>query len=133
EHSATPRHARAQRPPGPLVKTNRAAVPETLPESELFGHEKGAFPGADRRRVGRFEQADGGTLFLDEVVELHPRLQAKFLRALQEREIERLGGQGPRTIDVRIIAATNRDLGQVVADGLLREDLYYRLNVILLR
>jgi DNA-binding NtrC family response regulator len=126
-------HAHSKRAAGPLVKMNCAAVPETLLESELFGHEKGAFTGADRRRIGRFEQADGGTLFLDEVVELHPRLQAKFLRALQEREIERLGGQGPRTVDVRIIAATNRDLTQAVAEGLLREDLYYRLNVILLR
>jgi DNA-binding NtrC family response regulator len=126
-------HAHSKRAAGPLVKMNCAAVPETLLESELFGHEKGAFTGADRRRIGRFEQADGGTLFLDEVVELHPRLQAKFLRALQEREIERLGGQGPRTVDVRIIAATNRDLTQAVTEGLLREDLYYRLNVILLR
>src|SRR5213076_2290620 len=123
-------HAQSRRTRGPLVKMNCAAVPETLLESELFGHEKGAFTGADRRRIGRFEQADGGTLFLDEVCEMHPRLQAKFLRGLQEREIERLGSSIP--IDVRIIAATNRDLKQALDEGVLREDLYYRLNVILL-
>ncbi|HYB42543.1 MAG TPA: sigma-54 dependent transcriptional regulator, partial [Candidatus Methylomirabilis sp.] len=126
-------HAQSKRRRGPLVKMNCAAVPETLLESELFGHEKGAFTGADRRRIGRFEQAEGGTLFLDEVCEMHPRLQAKFLRALQEREIERLGGSDTLQIDVRIIAATNRELQKAVADGVLREDLYYRLNVILLR
>jgi two-component system response regulator HydG len=112
---------------------NCAAVPETLLESELFGHEKGAFTGADRRRIGRFEQADGGTLFLDEVCEMHPRLQAKFLRALQEREIERLGSSTTVPVDVRIIAATNRDLQKALEEGALREDLYYRLNVILLQ
>jgi len=126
-------HAQSKRARGPLVKMNCAAVPETLLESELFGHEKGAFTGADRRRIGRFEQAAGGTLFLDEVCEMHPRLQAKFLRALQEREIERLGGSPPIPVDVRIIAATNRDLEKALAEGALREDLYYRLNVILLR
>jgi two-component system, NtrC family, response regulator HydG len=126
-------HAQSKRRRGPLVKMNCAAVPETLLESELFGHEKGAFTGADRRRIGRFEQADGGTLFLDEVCEMHPRLQAKFLRALQEREIERLGGTGTVPVDVRIIAATNRELQQALQEGVLREDLYYRLNVILLR
>jgi two-component system response regulator HydG len=126
-------HAQSKRRRGPLVKMNCAAVPETLLESELFGHEKGAFTGADRRRIGRFEQADGGTLFLDEVCEMHPRLQAKFLRALQEREIERLGGTGTVPVDVRIIAATNRELQQALQDGVLREDLYYRLNVILMR
>jgi DNA-binding NtrC family response regulator len=126
-------HAHSKRARGPLVKMNCAAVPETLLESELFGHEKGAFTGADRRRIGRFEQAEGGTLFLDEVCEMHPRLQAKFLRALQEREIERLGGSPPIPVDVRIIAATNRDLDKALAEGALREDLYYRLNVILLR
>jgi two-component system response regulator HydG len=126
-------HAQSKRRGGPLVKMNCAAVPETLLESELFGHEKGAFTGADRRRIGRFEQADGGTLFLDEVCEMHPRLQAKFLRALQEREIERLGSSVTVPVDVRIIAATNRDLEQALAEGALREDLYYRLNVILLR
>src|SRR5207245_8208739 len=125
-------HAQSRRTRGPLVKMNCAAVPETLLESELFGHEKGAFTGADRRRIGRFEQADGGTLFLDEVCEMHPRLQAKFLRALQEREIERLGSSTPIPVDVRIIAATNRDLKQALDEGVLREDLYYRLNVILL-
>jgi two-component system response regulator HydG len=126
-------HAHSKRARGPLVKMNCAAVPETLLESELFGHEKGAFTGADRRRIGRFEQAEAGTLFLDEVCEMHPRLQAKFLRALQEREIERLGGSPPIPVDVRIIAATNRDLEKALAEGALREDLYYRLNVILLR
>jgi two-component system response regulator HydG len=126
-------HAQSKRARGPLVKMNCAAVPETLLESELFGHEKGAFTGADRRRIGRFEQADGGTLFLDEVCEMHPRLQAKFLRALQEREIERLGSSTPIPVDVRIIAATNRDLKQALEEGTLREDLYYRLNVILLQ
>ena len=126
-------HAQSRRSRGPLVKMNCAAVPETLLESELFGHEKGAFTGADRRRIGRFEQAEGGTLFLDEVCEMHPRLQAKFLRALQEREIERLGGGPTIPVDVRIIAATNRDLHQALEEGVLREDLYYRLNVILLR
>ena len=126
-------HAQSRRTRGPLVKMNCAAVPETLLESELFGHEKGAFTGADRRRIGRFEQADGGTLFLDEVCEMHPRLQAKFLRALQEREIERLGSSATIPVDTRIIAATNRDLQKALEEGVLREDLYYRLNVILLR
>src|SRR5437773_2111576 len=126
-------HAQSKRARGPLVKMNCAAVPETLLESELFGHEKGAFTGADRRRIGRFEQADGGTLFLDEVCEMHPRLQAKFLRALQEREIERLGSSATIPVDTRIIAATNRDLQKALEEGVLREDLYYRLNVILLR
>ena len=126
-------HAQSKRSRGPLVKMNCAAVPETLLESELFGHEKGAFTGADRRRIGRFEQADGGTLFLDEVCEMHPRLQAKFLRALQEREIERLGSSTPIPVDVRIIAATNRELKKALEEGALREDLYYRLNVILLQ
>src|SRR5690349_8933930 len=125
-------HAQSKRARGPLVKMNCAAVPETLLESELFGHEKGAFTGADRRRIGRFEQADGGTLFLDEICEMQPRLQAKFLRALQEREIERLGGSGTVPVDVRIMAATNRDLAKALEEGVLREDLYYRLNVILL-
>src|SRR5438105_7487120 len=126
-------HAQSKRSRGPLVKMNCAAVPETLLESELFGHEKGAFTGADRRRIGRFEQADGGTLFLDEICEMQPRLQAKFLRALQEREVERLGSSTPIPLAVRIIAATNRDLAKALEEGVLREDLYYRLNVILLQ
>src|SRR5262245_9682619 len=126
-------HAQSKRRRGPLVKMNCAAVPETLLESELFGHEKGAFTGADRRRIGRFEQAEGGTLFLDEICEMHPRLQAKFLRALQEREIERLGSSTPIPVDVRIIAATNRDLKKALEEGVLREDLYYRLHVIRLQ
>jgi len=126
-------HAQSKRSRGPLVKMNCAAVPETLLESELFGHEKGAFTGADRRRIGRFEQADSGTLFLDEICEMQARLQAKFLRALQEREVERLGSSTPIPVDVRIIAATNRDLAKALEEGVLREDLYYRLNVILLQ
>src|SRR5262245_6996846 len=126
-------HAQSKRSRGPLVKMNCAAVPETLLESELFGHEKGAFTGADRRRVGRFEQAEGGTLLLDEVCEMQPRLQAKFLRALQDGGVGRLGGSERIPVDVRIIAATNRDLRKALAEGVLREDLYYRLNVILLR
>ena len=126
-HDLSPRRGQA------FIAVNCAALPETLLESELFGHEKGAFTGADRRRIGRFEQADGGTLFLDEVCEMHPRLQAKFLRALQEREIERLGSSATIPVDTRIIAATNRDLQKALEEGVLREDLYYRLNVILLR
>jgi len=104
-----------------------------LLESELFGHEKGAFTGADKRRIGRFEQADGGTLFLDEICEMQPRLQAKFLRALQEREIERLGKLDRHPGRRADHAATNRDLKKALEEGVLREDLYYRLNVILLQ
>ena len=126
-------HRHSPRAAGPFIAINTAAIPKDLLESELFGHERGAFTGAQALRRGRFEQAEGGTLFLDEVCEMHPRLQAKFLRALQEREIERLGGQGTLPVDVRIIAATNRDLHKALAEGVLREDLYYRLNVILLR
>src|SRR5215813_9005909 len=113
-----------------FVKVNCAALQENLLESELFGHEKGAFTGADKQRIGRFEQADGGTLFLDEVGDMSPNTQAKVLRVLQEHEFERLGGTRTLKVDVRLIAATNRNLPQMVAQGLFREDLYYRLNVV---
>lgn len=115
---------------GPLVAVNCAALPDTLLEAELFGHEKGAFTGASTMRKGRFEMADRGTLFLDEIGETSPQVQVKLLRALQEGEIERLGSSQPRSVDVRIVAATNNDLAAEVAAGRFREDLYYRLNVI---
>jgi nitrogen regulation protein NR(I) len=120
----------SDRAQGPFVPINCAAIPKDLLESELFGHEKGAFTGAVNTRIGRFELAQGGTLFLDEVGELDPSLQAKLLRAIQEREFERVGGVRTIKIDVRILAATNKDLEKAVRDGLFREDLYYRLNVI---
>ncbi|HEX7796739.1 MAG TPA: sigma-54 dependent transcriptional regulator [Vicinamibacterales bacterium] len=113
-----------------FVKVNCAALQENLLESELFGHEKGAFTGADKQRIGRFEQADGGTLFLDEIGDMSPSTQAKILRVLQEHEFERLGGTRTLRVDVRLIAATNRDLPSMVQAGLFREDLYYRLNVV---
>jgi transcriptional regulator with GAF, ATPase, and Fis domain len=113
-----------------FVKVNCAALPETLLESELFGHEKGAFTGADRQRIGRFEQADGGSLFLDEIGDMSPAIQAKILRVLQEHEFERLGATRTQRVDVRLITATNRDLSAMVAQGIFREDLYYRLNVV---
>ena len=113
-----------------FVKVNCAALQENLLESELFGHEKGAFTGADKQRIGRFEQADGGSLFLDEVGDMSPNTQAKILRVLQEHEFERLGGTRTIRVDVRLITATNRNLAQMVANGQFREDLYYRLNVV---
>lgn len=127
---ATLVHRRSARSERPFVTVNCAAFPESLLESELFGHERGAFTGAERRREGRFELADGGTLFLDEIAEMAPSAQVKLLRVLQERQFTRLGGTRTITIDVRIIAATNRDLERAVKDGSFREDLYYRLNVI---
>jgi len=123
-------HHKSLRRQGPLVKVNCAALAETLLESELFGHERGAFTGADRRREGRFVQAQGGTLFLDEIGETSPGMQAKLLRVLQEHELQRVGGQETIKVDVRILCATNRDLEEEVAAGRFREDLYYRLNVV---
>ncbi len=125
-------HTVSRRGQGPFVALNCAALPEALLESELFGHEKGAFSGAIASRRGKFEQADRGTLLLDEIGEMDPRLQAKLLRAIQEREVDRLGGTQPVKVDARILAATNRDLAGEVARGRFREDLYFRLNVIAL-
>ena len=123
-------HRRSRRAGGAFVALNCAAIPENLLESELFGHEKGAFSGAIARRVGKFEAADGGTLLLDEISEMDVRLQAKLLRALQEREIDRLGGAAAVKVNVRILATTNRDLTVEVGRGTFREDLYFRLNVV---
>jgi formate hydrogenlyase transcriptional activator len=122
-------HRRSPRARGPLVKVNCAAIPDTLLASELFGHERGAFSGATERRKGRFEQAHGGTLFLDEIGELPQEMQVLLLRVLQEREFERLGGTNTLQVDVRLVAATNRDLVEEVRAGRFRSDLYYRLNV----
>lgn len=122
-------HSQSLRKERPLIKVNCAALPPSLIESELFGHEKGAFTGATERRVGRFELADGGTIFLDELGEMPADVQVKLLRVLQEREFERVGGTKPVTVDVRLIAATNRDLTKAVAEGKFRQDLFYRLNV----
>ena len=126
-------HRRSRRGHGPFVAVNCAAIPDNLLESELFGHEKGAFSGALARRIGRFEAAHGGTLLLDEISEMDIRLQAKLLRALQEREIDRVGGSQPVRVDVRILATSNRDLPAEIARGAFREDLYFRLNVVSLR
>lgn len=123
-------HRKSKRADQRFVSVNCAAIPENLLESELFGHEKGAFTGAVARRVGKFEEADGGTLLLDEISEMDPRLQPKLLRAIQEREIDRVGGTQPIKIDIRVIATTNRDMLSHIAAGNFREDLYYRLNVV---
>jgi len=123
-------HFNSPRAKGPFVKINCAAITETLLESELFGHEKGAFTGADRRKEGRFRQAHGGSLFLDEISEMPLTMQAKLLRVIQEREITRVGGEEVIAVDVRLIVASNRDLYQLTRTGVFREDLYYRLNVV---
>jgi two-component system, response regulator FlrC len=126
-------HARSGRAKKPFICVNCAAIPETLLESELFGHEKGAFTGAVARRVGKFEEANGGTLLLDEISEMEVRLQAKLLRAIQERMIDRVGGTRPVPIDIRIIATSNRNLAEAVRDNTFREDLLFRLNVVNLK
>ena len=123
-------HQKSKRSNGPFISLNCAAIPENLLESELFGHEKGAFTGAIARRIGKFEEANGGTLLLDEVSEMHPSLQAKLLRAIQERIIDRIGGTAPVKIDIRLIATSNRDMLEAVKAGQFREDLYFRLNVV---
>nr|MBK7068578.1 sigma-54-dependent Fis family transcriptional regulator [Deltaproteobacteria bacterium] len=130
ERVAQALHHSSPRKDAPFVKLHCAALAETLLESELFGHERGAFTGASTRREGRFKMAHGGTLFLDEISEITPAIQVKLLRVLQEREFERVGGNETLKVDVRIIAATNRDLAGMVRDGRFREDLYYRLNVV---
>ena len=126
-------HTRSNRSSKPFISINCAAIPEHLLESELFGHEKGAFTGAIARRIGKFEEADGGTLLLDEISEMDVRLQAKLLRAIQERVIDRVGGTKPVPVDIRIIATSNRDLAESVRSGTFREDLLYRLNVVNLK
>ena len=123
-------HDKSRRAQGRFVAVNCAAIPENLLESELFGYEKGAFTGAVARRIGKFEEASGGTLLLDEISEMDPRLQSKLLRAIQEREIDRIGGTRPIKVDVRIIATSNRNMEDEVAKGNFREDLYFRLNVM---
>ncbi len=126
-------HRKSKRRDGTFIAVNCAAIPENLLESELFGHEKGAFTGAAGRRIGKFEEASGGTLLLDEVSEMHPSLQAKLLRAIQEREITRVGSNDPVKVDVRLVATSNRNLEQSVQKGEFREDLYFRLNVVNIR
>ncbi len=123
-------HKRSNRADKPFISVNCAAIPENLLESELFGHEKGAFTGAVARRIGKFEEADGGTLLLDEISEMDIRLQAKLLRAIQEREIDRVGGAKPVSVNIRIIATSNRILQEAVIRGEFRKDLLYRLNVL---
>jgi two-component system response regulator FlrC len=126
-------HARSNRSRKPFISVNCAAIPETLLESELFGHEKGAFTGAIARRIGKFEEASGGTLLLDEISEMEVRLQAKLLRAIQERIIDRVGGTRPVPVDLRILATSNRNLAEAVREGIFREDLLFRLNVVNLK
>ncbi|MGE7199397.1 sigma-54 interaction domain-containing protein [Brevundimonas naejangsanensis] len=126
-------HSSSRRADKAFISVNCAAIPDNLLESELFGHEKGAFTGAVARRIGKFEEADGGTLLLDEISEMDARLQAKLLRAIQERVIDRVGGSKPVPVNIRIIATSNRDLAKSVAEGTFREDLLYRLNVVNLR
>lgn len=126
-------HQKSRRKNFPFISVNCAAIPENLMESELFGHEKGAFTGAIARRIGKFEEANGGTLLLDEISEMHPNLQAKLLRAIQEREIDRVGGTKPIKVNIRILATSNRDLEKYVREGHFREDLYFRLNVVNLK
>jgi len=126
-------HKQSKRASAPFIAVNCAAIPENLLESELFGHEKGAFTGALARRIGKFEEAHGGTLLLDEISEMDLRLQAKLLRAIQERVIDRVGGAKPVNVDIRILATSNRDLALAVSDGSFRQDLLYRLNVVNLR
>ncbi|MGY9106264.1 MAG: sigma-54-dependent transcriptional regulator, partial [Alphaproteobacteria bacterium] len=123
-------HKKSKRSAAQFVAVNCAAIPENLLESELFGHEKGSFTGAVARRIGKFEEADGGTLLLDEISEMHPRLQAKLLRVIQEREIDRVGGTHTIPVDVRILATSNRNLEKAVQGHEFREDLYFRLNVV---
>jgi transcriptional regulator with GAF, ATPase, and Fis domain len=123
-------HAWSPRAAGPLVKLNCAAIPENLLESELFGHQKGAFTGAIAQRIGRFEMADGGTIFLDEIAELTPPLQAKLLRVAQDGRFQRIGSNAEVRVNARILAATNRNLEEEVKSGRFREDLFYRLNVV---
>ena len=126
-------HQRSTRKERPFVSVNCAAIPDNLLESELFGHEKGSFTGAVARRIGKFEEANGGTLLLDEISEMDVRLQAKLLRAIQERVIDRVGGAQPVRVDIRILATSNRNLADEVRKGSFREDLLYRLNVVHLR
>ncbi|NNG02956.1 MAG: sigma-54-dependent Fis family transcriptional regulator, partial [Inquilinus sp.] len=126
-------HAKSRRAKAGFISVNCAAIPENLLESELFGHEKGAFTGAVARRIGRFEEANGGTLLLAEISEMHPRLQAKLLRAIQEREIDRVGGSRPIKVDIRLLATSNRNLEEEVDAGNFREDLFFRLNVVNIR
>jgi DNA-binding NtrC family response regulator len=126
-------HGRSRRAGKPFISINCAAIPEHLLESELFGHEKGAFTGAVARRIGKFEEANGGTLLLDEISEMDIRLQAKLLRAIQERLIDRVGGAKPVPVDIRILATSNRNLADAVRDGRFREDLWFRLNVVNLK